>query len=161
MKNQRTSTGSNGTPPKRGAKKKESQKDPFAVPPHPLGFNYLEERPRLRATRIDAILPSVFAKYGVGRKLAAERYEEAWRAALEALYAAQDDFGFDGDDAPSRLETFLKCSRPTSLRAGVLRVEVVSHLLASELQFQTPKLVALLSEQLPGETIAEIKLVVR
>lgn len=160
MKNQRTSTGSNGTPPQRGAKKKESQKDPFAVPPHPLGFNYLEERPRLRATRIDAILPSVFAKYGVGRKLAAERFQEAWRAALEALYAAQDDFGFD-EDAPSRLETFLKCSRPTSLRAGTLRVEVVSHLLASELQFQTPKLLTLLREQLPGETIAEIKLVVR
>ena len=161
MKKKRSSTGSNGAAPKRGAKKSGTDKDPFAVPPHPLGYRFQEERPRLRATRFDAILPAVVAKYGVGRKLIAEQFQDAWRAVLKEIYGGEDEYAFDGEVAPSRLETFLKCSRPTSLRGGVLRIEVVSHLLASELQFQTPKLLSALRSQLPDATINEIKIAVR
>ena len=161
MKKPRASTGSNDSAPKRGAKKQSSPKDPFAVPPHPLGYNFLEERPRLRASRFDTILPSVVAKYGLGRRLIADQYHEAWREALEALYGGQEEFDFVEESASNRLETFLKCSRPTSLRGGVLRIEVVSHLLASELQFQTPRLLDELRARLPNETINEIKLAVR
>ena len=79
----------------------------------------------------------------------------------EALYGGQEEFDFVEESASNRLETFLKCSRPTSLRGGVLRIEVVSHLLASELQFQTPRLLDELRARLPNETINEIKLAVR
>ena len=72
-----------------------------------------------------------------------------------------EEFDFVEESASNRLETFLKCSRPTSLRGGVLRIEVVSHLLASELQFQTPRLLDELRARLPNETINEIKLAVR
>ena len=161
MKNQRSSTGSGGSNPRRGAKKNGNAKDPFAVPPHPLGYSFQEERPRLRATRFDEIVPSVVSKYGIGRKLIAEQFQEAWRETLKSIYGADDEFGFDDDVAPGRLETFLKCSRPTSLRGGVLRIEVVSHLLASELQFQTPKLLSELRSRLPQNEINEIKIAVR
>lgn len=150
---------------KRG--QKNGWRDPCAPPPHPLGYRFLEEKPPLRATPFASIIPAVSAKYGFGRRLGVERFLAAWQGALEAVFGADDfgDSGYDGFDdyggsAPGRLETFRKFSRPGALRGGTLRVEVASNLLANELQFQLPTLLAQLRARLPNEKIDQIKIVV-
>lgn len=164
MKKKSSSTASNTSNPRRGAGgNRQSRKDPFAVPPNPLGYNFLDERPRLRATQFGSILPSVIAKYGVGRRLGVERFHEAWQAAVEAVFGADDEFGYDDgfdDETPGRLETLRKHTRPASFRGGVLRVEVVSNLLANELQFQIPQLLSEMRRRLPNEKIDQIRIVV-
>ncbi|MBS7337927.1 MAG: DUF721 domain-containing protein, partial [Thermoguttaceae bacterium] len=49
----------------------------------------------------------------------------------------------------------------TTFRGGVLRVEVVSNLLAGELQYSTPELLAELRRLLPHEKIERLKIAVR
>ena len=164
MEKKSSSTGLSASQSRRGVKgKRQTDKDPFAVPPHPLGYRSLDERPKLRASRFDTILPSVIAKYGVGRRLGVERFHEAWRESVETVFGAPDEFDYaDEYDAstPGRLETIRKNTRPASFRGGVLRVEVVSNLLANELQFQLPQLLSEMRRRLPNEKIDQIRIVV-
>lgn len=153
MKKSKSSTRS-GTSNKR--------KDPFAVPPNPFGFAFLEERPRLRATQFGSILPSVIAKYGIGRRLGVERFVEAWNESLEVVFGGEWEDDSERDfDVPSLLETFRAKTKLLSFRAGILRVEVASNLLANELQFRTPQLLSEMRGRLPNETIERLKLVIR
>ena len=149
---------------KNGRRKKAKINDPFAIPPNPLGFQFLAERRPARASQFGAILPSIIAKYGLGRKLSVERFHEAWDAALEKVFGVEEnEFSSDtlGEEGSSRLETFRKYARPATFRGGVLRVEVVSNLLAGELQYSTPELLAELRRLLPHEKIERLKIAVR
>ncbi len=149
---------------KNGRRKKTKSNDPFATPPNPLGYQFLAERRPVRASQFGTILPSIIAKYGLGRKISVERFHEAWDAALTTVFgAAENEFSSDafGEEGPSRLEMFRKYARPANFRGGVLRIEVVSNLLAGELQYSTPELLAELRRLLPHEKIERLKIAVR
>ncbi|MGI6402058.1 MAG: DUF721 domain-containing protein [Thermoguttaceae bacterium] len=166
MKKKSSSTGSDKSRAPTGGKtgsRRGKKKDPFSNPPNPLGYNYLEERARINATQFSSIIPSVIARYGIGRKLGVERFLEAWNATLEAVFGDDDFVAYDDFDeaVPSRLETIRRHSRLASFRGGVLRIEVVSSLLAGELHFQAPQLLKELRKRLPYENLDQIKFVVR
>lgn len=149
---------------KRTNSAKIRKKDPFARPPHPLGFNFLSEERPIRAARFGSVIPSVMAKYGFGRRLGVERFAAAWRAALETVLAADEYDAYEpefDDDTPSKLDTFLKYARPVSFRGGVLRVEIASNLLYQEMQFCIGGVLQELRRRLPEEDVRSIKLVVK
>jgi len=165
MQKARSTTTSN--PSKKGKKSKTTgydRSDPFAVPPNPLGYRALTEERPLRASRFGSVLPSIAAKYGLGRKLGVERFNAAWRDALATVFDADSfmDFGeSDGSEGPSKLETYAKYARPVAFRGGVLRIELASNLLLQELQFYLASLLRELQTRLPEEKIEKIKLSVR
>ncbi|MBQ9872972.1 MAG: DUF721 domain-containing protein [Thermoguttaceae bacterium] len=141
--------------------------DPFARPAHPLGFQFLSEERPIRASKFGAILPSVMAKYGLGRKLAVERINAAWRESLRVVLtgAFDSDFSVDLDDenlpSDDKLATFERNARPVSLRGGALRVEVVSSILCQELRFHLEPILRELRRRLPEEKIEKIKLIAK
>lgn len=147
-------------------KRKTRRNDPFARPPHPLGYRFLSDERPLRATRFDALLPGIVAKYGLGRKINADRFQKAWCDALKRAFAEQEEFYEDAqedwnDDAPNKLEMFLKYARAVSFRGGVLRVEVVSNLFLQELQFYQIPILHELRQLLPNDKIDKIKFVAK
>lgn len=147
--------------------------DPFAKPPHPLGFNFMSEERPIRASKFDTILPTVIAKYGFGRRLGVERFNAAWRDALTAVFGARneprsadgfDDFWADDDfddGGSSKLATYLEFARPQTFRGGALTVRIASNLLYQELQFYLPALLKEIQAALPDENVERIKLVCR
>ncbi len=157
----------------RGSKRAKKSKtrsfnnaDPFATPPHPLGFQFLDEERPLRATKFGAILPSVISKYGLGRKLTVERFQNAWRDALQAVFGDDSRSKFDeadpcGDRVASKLDFYLKYARLVSFRGGTIRVEIASNLLYQELQFYLDSILDELRRLLPDDNLERIKLVVR
>ena len=157
MKKSKSST----TAAQTGAKKRPaSKKSPFATPPHPLGYNYIPEGRPIRATTFAAILPSVIAKYGLGRKLGVERFQTAWHESLAEVFGASrsQDHEVDGGD---QYALFTRHTRLLTFRGGVLRVAVASNLLYQELQFQLADLLRAMRARLPNENIKQIKIVVR
>lgn len=165
MKNSKSNRPSAPNPSKKRKTRKPNARDPFSRPPHPLGINFLNEERPIRAVKFNALLPSIVAKYGLGRSLSAEKYQNAWREALRRVFEQEDDFADyyaeENDGAPNKLETFLKYTRPVSFRGGALRVEIASNLLYQELQFYQTQLVAELRALLPNEQIEKIKAVVK
>lgn len=157
--------------PKRKTSKKRD--DPFAAPPHPLGFNFLSEERPIRASRFGAILPTIVAKYGFGRKLGVERFHKAWNDALAAVFRAETDPGWDDWDdawaidgsnagaAASKLATYSKYAVPVAFRGGALTVRVASNLLCQELRFYLPQILHEIQTTLPDENVEKIKLVLR
>ena len=103
----------------------KKNRDPFARPPHPLGYRFLSDERPIRASRFGSIIPSVMAKYGLGRRIGVERFHEAWRGALETVFGGPDDeFAPELDGGASdKLQTYLQYARPVSFRSGTLRVE--------------------------------------
>lgn len=172
--------GSNG--PKKRKTSRAKKNDPFAKPAHPLGYTFISEERPIRATKFGSLLPSITAKYGLGRRLGAERFQNAWRETITAVFAEQDDFyayqsdygmsdsyagnnaggfGYDSPQQPDKAALFLKYAKPVSVRGGVLRVEIVSNLLFQELQFYQTAIVQRLQALLPNENIRSIKFVVK
>ncbi len=159
----------------RASNRKTSKKrdDPFAAPPHPLGFNFLSEERPIRAVKFGAILPTIVAKYGVGRKLGVERFHKAWNDALAAVFRAETDAGWDDWDdawaldgsnagaASSKLATYSKHAVPVAFRGGALSVRVASNLLCQELRFYLPQILREIQTALPDENVEKIKLVLR
>ena len=140
--------------------------DPFAIPPHPLGYRFLSEERPLRATKFNAILPSVISRYGLGRKLVVERFQNAWRKALEVVFVddsyAQYDFSDPYEErGVSKLDFYLRHARLVSFRGGTAYVEIASNLLYQELQFYLGSILNELRRLLPEDKIEKIKLVVR
>ena len=141
----------------------KKNRDPFARPPHPLGYRFLSDERPIRASRFGAIIPSVMAKYGLGRRIGVERFHEAWRGALETVFGGPtDEFAPELDGGASdKLQTYLQYARPVSFRSGTLRVEIASNLLYQELQFYLSQILQEIRRRLPDENIQSIKLIVR
>ena len=164
MKNVRSSNGSSASSRSKKTKTSNFRKnDPFARPPHPLGYQFLSEERPLRASKVGSVLPSLVAKYGLGRKIGVERMQNAWREALDVVFAqrSNDEFYQESDEPSSKLATFLKYAKPVSFRAGALRVEIVSNLLYQELQFYSSAILKEIQKRLPDENVKTIKLIVR
>jgi len=165
MKKRASSTGASRA--RVGKREKARSNDPFAVAPNPLGKTHLAEERPIRATRFASLLPAVYAKYGIGRKLGVERFLDAWRESLAAVFSdggAETCFDARDEDKPQvfdRAATFATCARPTSFRGGVLRVELNSNLLLQEFHFHLPTLLREMQRRLPDEKIRQIKLALR
>ena len=157
MKKSKSSTSADGSAAKSRAAKKKS---PFATPPHALGYNYLPVGRPLRASTFASVLPSVIAKYGLGRKLVTEKLASAWRAALTEVFGSAVDYEYDASSV-DKFDLFTRHTRLSSFRGGVFRVEVDSNLLYQELQFQASDLLRVLKAQLPDEKLTQLKIVVR
>ncbi|MDO5309226.1 MAG: hypothetical protein Q4G03_07005 [Planctomycetia bacterium] len=142
-------------------KRTNSRPDPFARAPHPLGFQFLSDERPIRAVSFQAILPSVVAKYGLGRKMANQRLQEAWQNALRNVFCQEDALLTDQLDGNAKLELFLENTRATTLRAGALRIEIASNLLYQELLFVKSQLLAQLQSQLHDVALKSLKFVVR
>ena len=124
--------------------------------------NFLSEERPIKATKFSSVLPSVVAKYGLGRKLSIERFQAAWTTSLERVFGMTDAVSYDsGEFAFDKLALFTKYARLTSYRSGTLRVEVASGLLFQELQFNAQDLLREMRAQLPNENLTSIKIVVR
>lgn len=160
----------------RSKKRKTRKNDPFAKPEHPLGYNFLSEERPIRATKFNALLPSIVAKYGLGRSLTADQFQNAWKQALQDVFADQNeyyDYSYsDGDIdsfaqnspqnyVPDKAAMFLKYAKAVSIRGGVLRVEIVSNILYQELQFYQVPILQRLRQLLPNKNIEKIKFVVK
>jgi len=164
MKKARSSNGSDALNRSKKTKSSKFRKnDPFARPPHPLGYQFLSEERPLRASKVGSVLPSLIARYGLGRKIGVERMQNAWREALAVVFTqrSSDEFYQEYDESSGKLETFLKYAKPVSFRAGALRVEIVSNLLYQELQFYSNAILKEIQKRLPDENVETIKLVVR
>ena len=184
----RQKTSKNVGSPRQSRKTSKKRDDPFAAPPHPLGFNFLSEERPIRASKFGAILPTIVAKYGFGRKIGVERLQNAWNDALAAVFRAEtldDGSGWDGWDdwdgwdngeignaresrngaagfAPTtKLATYLRHARPVAFRGGTLSVCVESRLLCQELSFYLPQILREIQSTLPDENVERVKLVVR
>jgi hypothetical protein len=149
--------------PKKPNSRSAKKKDPFARPPHPLGYQFLSDERPVRATKFSSVLPSIIAKYGLGRRLSVERFQNAWREALQVVFddSLVDDFDYadlEDEQIPSKLETYMKYARPVSFRSATLRVEIASNLLYQELQFYLGDILKEMRLRLPDENIEKIKL---
>ena len=164
-------TSKNASTPRQSRKTSKKRDDPFAAPPHPLGFNFLSEERPIRATKFGSILPTLVAKYGFGRKIGVERFHNAWNDALATVFRAESLDGWsDWEDwsdgaagfAPtSKLATYARHARPVAFRGGTLSVCVESRLLCQELSFYLPQILREIQTALPDENVERIKLVVR
>lgn len=171
----RQKTAKNASAPRQSRKTSKKRDDPFAAPPHPLGFNFLSEERPIRASKFGAILPTIVAKYGFGRKIGVERFHNAWNDALATVFRAESLDGWDdwegwesggswndgGNASPSKLATYTRHARPVAFRGGTLSVCVESRLLCQELSFYLPQILRELQTALPDENVERIKLVVR
>lgn len=185
----RQKTSKNASTPRQSRKTSKKRDDPFAAPPHPLGFNFLSEERPIRASKFGAILPTLVAKYGFGRKIGVERFHNAWNDALATVFRAESLDGWNdwdgwnnragedgwndwgsgenwrnaGDEfAPtSKLATYARHARPVAFRGGTLSVCVESRLLCQELSFYLPQILREIQTALPDENVERIKLVVR
>ncbi len=117
----------------------------------------------MRASKFRSVLPSIMAKYGLGRKLGVERFNAAWREALTAVFTPVDSYDAYamGTEPQGKLELFLKYARPVSYRGGVLRIQIASNLLNQELQFHIGELLSEIRERLPEENVQSIRVVAR
>ncbi|MBQ9799223.1 MAG: DUF721 domain-containing protein [Thermoguttaceae bacterium] len=174
----RQKTSKNAATTRQSRKTSKKRDDPFAAPPHPLGFNFLSEERPLRASKFGAILPTIVAKYGFGRKIGVERFHNAWNDALATVFRAESldawndweswesgenwsDGGAAGFDPASKLATYTRHARPVAFRGGTLSVCVESRLLCQELSFYLPQILREIQTALPDENVERIKLVVR
>lgn len=167
----RQKTSKNASTPRQSRKTSKKRDDPFATPPHPLGFNFLSEERPIRATKFGSILPTLVAKYGFGRKIGVERFHNAWNDALATVFRAESLDGWNdwedwndggaGFDSPSKLATYTQHARPVAFRGGTLSVCVESRLLCQELSFYLPQILREIQTTLPDENVERIKLVVR
>ncbi|MBP3529850.1 MAG: DUF721 domain-containing protein [Thermoguttaceae bacterium] len=170
----RQKTSKNAATTRQSRKTSKKRDDPFAAPPHPLGFNFLSEERPIRASKFGAILPTIVAKYGFGRKIGVERFHNAWNDALATVFRAEsldgwDDWesgeswnGADAGFAPtSKLAIYSQHARPVVFRGGTLSVCVESRLLCQELSFYLPQILREIQTALPDENVERIKLVVR
>lgn len=170
----RQKTSKNAATTRQSRKTSKKRDDPFAAPPHPLGFNFLSEERPIRASKFGAILPTIVAKYGFGRKIGVERFHNAWNDALATVFRAEsldgwDDWesgeswnGADAGFAPtSKLAIYSQHARPVAFRGGTLSVCVESRLLCQELSFYLPQILREIQTALPDENVERIKLVVR
>ena len=154
MKKSSPSTGGRGRA-RKSQSKSQTGSNPFAA-------NFLSEERPIRATKFSSVLPSIIAKYGVGRKLSIERFQTAWSTALERVFGAVDPDAYDAETFTfDKLSLFKKYARVASYRNGTLRIEVASGLLSQELQFNAQELLREIRALLPDETLTSIKIVVR
>jgi predicted nucleic acid-binding Zn ribbon protein len=86
---------------------------------------------------IGNILAQLMAQKGFGRERGVEAFEDAWRAAAGELAG--------------------RYSRVGGLRRGKLEITVANSMLVQELTFQKPNLLKTLREQLPEETIRDLR----
>jgi hypothetical protein len=173
----RQKTSKNASTPRQSRKTSKKRDDPFAAPAHPLGFNFLSEERPLRASKFGAILPTIVAKYGFGRKIGVERFHNAWNDALATVFRAEsldgwnDWAGWEGEGSEEnwnggfastpKLATYTRHARPVVFRGGTLSVCVESRLLCQELSFYLPQILREIQTALPDENVERIKLVVR
>lgn len=101
---------------------------------------------RSRPTPIGNILPQIIARYGLGRKLSAERFQEVLRKVLTDLFPPGEN-GFYTENS----------YRILGLRAGILRISVTDAPLMSEFAFYKGEILRRVREALPDEKISEIR----
>lgn len=116
-----------------------------------LGYHRMIEggRPGARRSKpiqIGNILPQIIARYGLGRKLSADRFSESFRQILADLFP-QDENGFYTESSYQIL----------GLRGGVLRISVVDASLMSEFAFYKGEILRRIRLALPEEKINDIR----
>ena len=115
-----------------------------------LGYRRMVEgKPGARRSKpipIGEILPQIVARYGLGRKLSAQRFQEAFRKVLADLFP-QGRNGFYTESS----------YRILGLRGGVLRISVTDAPLMSEFAFYKGEILRRLRLELPEEKIREIR----
>ncbi len=101
---------------------------------------------RSRPQRIGNIIPQIIARYGLGRKLSIERYQETFKKSLADLFP-QDESRFYTDGS----------YRLIGLRSGILRVCVSDAPLMSEFAFYKGEILRRMREAMPDEKIRDIR----
>ena len=135
-----------GRPPfhKRGSENPNETVDPFGYRRMVEGGKPGERRSR--PTPIGNILPQIIARYGIGRKLSAERFKGTFEKILADLFP-RDENGFDTGSS----------YRILGLRGGILRISVTDAPSMSEFAFYKGEILRRMREELPDEKIRDIR----
>lgn len=139
---------------KRGRKKAKGlpQNGNYAGPGgaiHPLGFSYMTETRPLKATPMSAIIPQLFAQYGLGRQLALSRFIKVWEEIR------------DSEPINSIPAAALKRIRFINLSRGALLFEVGNNALFQELKFYQANILETFQQKFPTERIKTVKITVK
>ncbi|MDO5581356.1 MAG: DUF721 domain-containing protein [Planctomycetia bacterium] len=113
---------------------------------HPFGISWMDERRPCEYTPFSSIVPRMFAKFGIGRRLGIERFQKAWEEIrIDFLHPLFPDIKLD------------KKIRLSSFRGGTVSFEIKNHALYQELNFYKKEILSRFQQKIPEENIKEIK----
>ncbi len=133
---------------KRSKKEKGLQRGPNGTV-HPLGFTFMDETRPLKASPLSSIIPEIFAKYGLGRQLALQRFMNVW---LEIK---------NSELAVNLPQEALDRIRFVNLSRGTLLFEVENNALFQELTFYKASILRIFQQKFPTERIKAVKITVK
>lgn len=107
----------------------------------------MDERRPCEYSPFSSIVPKMFAKFGIGRRLGIERFQRAWEEIrVDFLHPLFPDIELD------------EKIHLSSFRGGTICLEIKNHALYQEMNFYKKELLLRFQKLIPEENIREIKL---
>ncbi len=117
---------------------------------HPLGFTIIDDRRPTNAVKISSLVPNIFVKYGIGRRLGMARFEKVWEEICSGILLEV-----------ASLKKLEERIRLVSFRGGVIRLEVTGYSMLQELTFYRQAILKMFQARLPDEKIREVRLTIK
>ena len=113
-----------------------------------LGYHrMIEGKPRRPTRNISEIIPEIVARYGIGRRLSAQRFQSTLDAVLADLFPHGKENGFYTGESFGFV----------GLRSGVLQIRVSDAPLLAEFAFYKSEILRRMRKAMPEDDIRDIR----
>ena len=113
-----------------------------------LGYHrMIEGKPRRPTHRLGEIIPEIVARYGIGRRLSAQQFQNTLNAVLAELFPHGKEDGLYTDESYQFV----------GIRSGVLQIRVSDAPLLAEFAFYKAEILRRMCQAMPEENIRDIR----